>query len=68
MGTIRRGPVRKLGLAWIAILVVIAVIATPDFEQNAFHEKDRGRENRLRSAPPPSEPDRRISRIRLSRW
>ena len=30
---------------------------------------DRGREDRLRSAPPPSEPDVRISRIRLSsRW
>jgi len=30
---------------------------------------DRGRENRLNSVPPPSEPDRRISRIRLSsRW
>jgi hypothetical protein len=27
---------------------------------------DRGRENRLNSVPPPSEPDRRISRIRLS--
>jgi hypothetical protein len=30
---------------------------------------DRGRENRLNSVPPPSEPDGRISRIRLSsRW
>src|SRR5215467_11218434 len=30
---------------------------------------DRGRENRLGSIPPPSEPDVRISRIRLSsRW
>jgi hypothetical protein len=30
---------------------------------------DRGRESRLVSAPPPSEPDVRISRIRLSsRW
>src|SRR5260370_5278228 len=30
---------------------------------------DRGRESRLGSAPPPSEPDVRISRIRLSsRW
>jgi hypothetical protein len=30
---------------------------------------DRGRESRLSSAPPPSEPDGRISRIRLSsRW
>jgi hypothetical protein len=30
---------------------------------------DRGREDRLGSIPPPSEPDRRISRIRLaSRW
>jgi len=30
---------------------------------------DRGRENRLSSVPPPSEPDRRVSRIRLSsRW
>jgi hypothetical protein len=28
---------------------------------------DRGREDRLSSIPPPSEPDRRISRIRLSR-
>jgi hypothetical protein len=28
----------------------------------------RGRESRLDSAPPPSEPDRRISRIRLSSW
>ncbi len=27
---------------------------------------DRGSENRLSSVPPPSEPDRRISRIRLS--
>ena len=27
---------------------------------------DRGREKRLNSNPPPSEPDRRISRIRLS--
>jgi hypothetical protein len=27
---------------------------------------DRGREDRLDSAPPPSKPDRRISRIRLS--
>jgi hypothetical protein len=27
---------------------------------------DRGRESRLSSAPPPSEPDRQISRIRLS--
>jgi hypothetical protein len=31
-------------------------------------EKDRGRENRLNSIPPPSEPDRRVSRIRLSSW
>jgi hypothetical protein len=32
-------------------------------------EYDRGRENRLVSAPPPSEPDVRVSRIRLSsRW
>jgi hypothetical protein len=29
---------------------------------------DRGREDRLSSIPPPSEPDRRISRIRLSSW
>jgi hypothetical protein len=29
---------------------------------------DRGRENRLNSIPPPSEPDRRVSRIRLSSW
>ncbi len=29
---------------------------------------DRGRENRLNSVPPPSEPDVRISRIRLSGW
>src|SRR5207249_4306872 len=28
----------------------------------------RGRENRLSSVPPPSEPDVRISRIRLSDW
>jgi hypothetical protein len=27
---------------------------------------DRGREDRLNSVPPPSEPDGRISRIRLS--
>jgi hypothetical protein len=27
---------------------------------------DRGREKRLGSLPPPSEPDRRVSRIRLS--
>ena len=30
--------------------------------------KDRGRKSRFISAPPPSEPDRRISRIRLSSW
>ncbi len=29
---------------------------------------DRGRENRLGSVPPPSEPDVRISRLRLSSW
>src|SRR5215469_6482622 len=29
---------------------------------------DRGREHRLASTPPPSEPDVRISRIRLSGW
>jgi len=29
---------------------------------------DRGRERRLSSSPPPSEPDGRISRIRLSSW
>ena len=29
---------------------------------------DRGRKSRLSSAPPPSEPYRRISRIRLSGW
>jgi hypothetical protein len=29
---------------------------------------DRGREHRLVSIPPPSEPDVRISRIRLSGW
>src|SRR6266404_2671782 len=34
-----------------------------------YFQSDRGRENRLSSAPPPSEPDRRVSRIRLSgRW
>jgi hypothetical protein len=33
-----------------------------------FSPFDRGRKSRLDSAPPPSEPDRRISRIRLSRW
>jgi hypothetical protein len=31
-----------------------------------FSYFDRGRESRLSSAPPPSEPDRQISRIRLS--
>ena len=32
-------------------------------------QRNRGREGRLASAPPPSKPDRRISRIRLSsRW
>ncbi len=31
-------------------------------------KKNRGREGRLVSAPPPSEPDGRISRIRLSSW
>jgi len=30
--------------------------------------KNRGREGQLVSAPPPSEPDKRISRIRLSSW
>jgi hypothetical protein len=30
--------------------------------------QDRGRKSRLASAPPPSEPDRRVSRIRLSGW
>jgi hypothetical protein len=29
---------------------------------------DRGREGRLDSTPPPSEPDERVSRIRLSSW
>ncbi len=29
---------------------------------------DRGGEKRLNSNPPPSEPDRRVSRIRLSSW
>jgi len=34
-----------------------------------YFRHDRGRENRLGSIPPPSEPDVRISRIRLSgRW
>jgi len=40
--------------------------------QSAFQSAeglDRGRESRLGSAPPPSEPDGRVSRIRLSsRW
>ncbi len=29
---------------------------------------DRGRKSRLNPAPPPSEPDVRLSRIRLSGW
>ncbi len=29
---------------------------------------DRGRESQLGSTSPPSEPDRRFSRIRLSSW
>jgi hypothetical protein len=31
-------------------------------------ETDRGREDRVVPVPPPSEPDRRVSRIRLSSW
>ena len=37
-------------------------------ERKAPRSDDRGREKRLHSNPPPSEPDRRISRIRLSSW
>ncbi|MFZ2658182.1 MAG: hypothetical protein WAX69_24835 [Victivallales bacterium] len=36
-----------------------------DFKINAL---DRGRESALVCVPPPSEPDWRISRIRLSSW
>jgi len=40
------------------------------FAKNAILKRVyRGREDRVNSVPPPSEPDRRISRIRLSsRW
>jgi hypothetical protein len=43
-----------------------SILMAPDFRRdNAY----RGREGRLVSVPPPSEPDWRISRIRLSgRW
>ncbi len=49
------------------LLLVLPLILTPPLW--AQQKIDRGRENRLSSVPPPSEPDRRISRIRLSsRW
>ncbi len=37
--------------------------------QSIIAAGDRGREDRVVPVPPPSEPDRRVSRIRLSsRW
>lgn len=43
-------------------------IEVPEGEQE-LAGRNRGRENRLVSVPPPSEPDVRFSRIRLSgRW
>jgi hypothetical protein len=42
--------------------------AMPALPPRAQQKNDRGRENRLNSNPPPSEPDGRISRIRLSSW
>ena len=48
------------------ILAMGLAFALPAWAQQKL---DRGRETRLDSGPPPSEPDRRISRIRLSsRW
>jgi len=48
------------------ILAMGVAFALPAWAQQKL---DRGRETRLDSGPPPSEPDRRISRIRLSsRW
>jgi hypothetical protein len=49
-----------------AILLVVFIARRRDLLTGAG--VDRGRENRLNSIPPPSEPDRRVSRIRLSSW
>jgi len=52
-----------------------AALTPPGVLQNAVapglspaRAHDRGREDRLNSIPPPSEPDGRVSRIRLSSW
>jgi hypothetical protein len=51
----------------VAINVLRTVMSPLD--RLTLPEEDRGRERRLSSVPPPSEPDLRISRIRLSsRW
>ncbi|MEJ2239778.1 MAG: hypothetical protein P8X82_15905, partial [Gemmatimonadales bacterium] len=53
-------PTRNKRKGW----VVISRLSSP--VSRFLRTADRGRENRLVSAPPPSEPDVRISRIRLS--
>src|SRR5207248_1688017 len=56
------GPVRPRPLA-----VGITANGRKDQGSKSHWGTDRGREGWFR-APPPSEPDRRISRIRLSSW
>ncbi len=46
-------------------LTVAKATSTPT---SVYRRMDRGRESRLGSVLPPSEPDVRISRIRLSSW
>ena len=52
----------------IAALILVPCLAS-DCTFAALSRPDRGRESRTHPTPPPSEPDGRVSRIRLSsRW
>ena len=63
-GSINGG--RDLGIGDVFLSSEFVRNAAPLFAESGLRCPDRGRNSRLSSATPPSEPDLRISRIRLS--
>jgi hypothetical protein len=59
-------PAADIATASTAEVTVVNPTPVGGTSSVAFFSVDRGREDRVVPIPPPSEPDRRISRIRLS--